>query len=608
MSPFLKLVKIKFKNNQKMKVVQIFGKNVLYMVKSPKSKYTFSFHHKSDTENPSLVFYLKIHGIKEFSLDCFQKWIDIAHVFRAKVYIVCDDEKTKKALYKKIKFYGDFELMGSKVKELIPYGRALGDKAWYNAVLAKLAIFRHAQKQGYKNFWKIDADDTTFCMEDNDIVDCLKNAERIAQNQGIQAFSLDMHTSKLHGNHWSFGICYIDNTVDWFSIFKKYMNTNWKEKYREKFKEPMNLDLFFTYLRDEKILNIKSFYINESYFYHHADKTSPFMKCSHWTQGKLIYPLLATFHSPFAQVPIFNEVLCIGDMSHKDSDICIKKEVLKESRLYEIYSLCQDNLTVFFPPQGLGDILIVCGLLKEYKKQNPNKKIVLWVFKRHFYDLVKLYAEDIDDIILCDRIPLDRPNIINVNDLIYKDKSFKDIYDNNALFKSAFTKALGLGEKTPLSYPNIEKQEDGTLSNTILIAPDCVSCPKVIDDSGWINLADKLKEKGFEVIFNCPDETRFPSYKKVFWDIKTTIQKVNQMKAFLSYRSGLSDIVGAFCRQTPQYVIYPDKVYDIRGFQNHAEGAKAYLEFCSIKQNFDNNKVHELMFNEGTFDEILRQF
>ncbi len=116
------------------------------------------------------------------------------------------------------------------------------------------------------------------------------------------------------------------------------------------------------------------------------------------------------------------------------------------------------------------------------------------------------------------------------------------------------------------------------------------------------------KEKGFEVIFNCPDETRFPSYKKVFWDIKTTIQKVNQMKAFLSYRSGLSDIVGAFCRQTPQYVIYPDKIYDIRGFQNHAEGAKAYLEFCSIKQNFDNNKVHELMFNEDTFDEILRQF
>ncbi len=169
---------------------------------------------------------------------------------------------------------------------------------------------------------------------------------------------------------------------------------------------------------------------------------------------------------------------------------------------------------------------------------------------------------------------------------------------------------MNLNKKCMLYYPEIEKIRDNTLSNSILIAPDSVSIPASIDDVSWISLADKLKEKGFDVIFNCNNKERFKNYKKNFWDIKTTIQKINNMKAFIGYRSGLTDVIGAFCRETKQYIIYPEERYTFNAdyvgtFKNKKESIEAYFNFCSIKNNFNNNLVNEYIYNKDVFDTIL---
>ena len=575
------------------------------------------------------IFYLKIHKIKEYTLKCFQKWIDIANKYNAKVYIVCDDEETKKELHNKIEFHNlDFEIMGSRLDILKPYADASSNRTWYNTTLAKLAIFHHAKEHGYKHFWKIDADDTMILLEDEKIADLLKNAEKIAQEQNIKAFSLDMHTSKLHGLHWSFGICYIDNTIDWFTLFEKHMHDNEYEK-NIKYNWMKNLDWFFTYLRNINAENIKTFYVDNMYFIHFGDEHWS-RKLSHWTNNKLIYPYLKSYEQAglcleaipnekeilsasniyqetmLSEHDIYHEIIKIGSVDENDGI----QEIKNDSFLKSKYNFFFNKITVkmLFPPQGLGDILFICALLKEYKKSNPNENIVLLTMKKHFYNLVKLYPDEICTAMSCDEYPPASPLIKFLDKEIYENKTFYDLCENNKTFKSLFTKALNIREDAELYYPPIEEVKEEAFSKTILIAPDAVSCFNVMNDDMWYVLAYMLQAKGYDVIFNCDDESRFAGFPKVFWDMKTTIQMANNMKAVISYRSGLSVVIGAFCRHTPQYVIYPSKnIHNAGNFESEEAGVKAYFDFCSIKKAFNNDLVHEYIFNDNIIETIISE-
>ena len=78
------------------------------------------------------------------------------------------------------------------------------------------------------------------------------------------------------------------------------------------------------------------------------------------------------------------------------------------------------------------------------------------------------------------------------------------------------------------------------------------------------------------------------------------------MKAVISYRSGLADVIGAFCKNTPQYVIYPSKnIHNMGNFESEEAGVKAYFDFCSIKNTFDNNLVNEYIFDDNVIKTIV---
>ena len=259
---------------------------------------------------------------------------------------------------------------------------------------------------------------------------------------------------------------------------------------------------------------------------------------------------------------------------------------------------------ILFPPQGVGDVILVCALMKEYKKNNTNKDLSLWIRKKHFYDLAKFYLAEICDVIYSQSLS-DYSSLENIDVKIYAGKTFHDLYVNNKNVKSMFTKAMNIPEDAPLYYPPMEEIKDDTLSKTILIAPDAITCPKIIEDDVWLVLALMLQAKGYEVIFNTDKENRFDGFQKVFWDIETTVQKVNNMKAVISYRSGLSDVIGALCRHTPQYVIYPSKNINAVHFENEKEAVNAYFNFFSIKNAFDNDLVHEYIFNDNIIETIM---
>lgn len=53
-----------------------------------------------------------------------------------------------------------------------------------------------------------------------------------ANKNDIDCFSLYMWYSRLKTAHGSFGITYIDNTIDWIQYFKNYLDYINYEKYK----------------------------------------------------------------------------------------------------------------------------------------------------------------------------------------------------------------------------------------------------------------------------------------------------------------------------------------------------------------------------------------
>lgn len=155
--------------------------------------------------------------------------------------------------------------------------------------------------RGARSAWHIDADDTKFDLEIADICKLLKKAEEIASQQSIDIFSLDMHSTYTKNEHWSFGIAYISNNVAPRVLHSGILNQDnyeWYSPYEDGPDRPLNLDWYFTYLRDNRILNLKTFY-PDHVFFEHGFKHFEFSNTkyrfpynfSFWNEGYLEFPI-----------------------------------------------------------------------------------------------------------------------------------------------------------------------------------------------------------------------------------------------------------------------------------------------------------------------------
>lgn len=67
--------------------------------------------------------------------------------------------------------------------------------------------------------------------------------------------------------HWSFGITYVNNKIDWLKVINNKLN----EKEYEKEKNNWNIDWFFTYLKKVTNYRIETFYIENLKFIHYGN-------------------------------------------------------------------------------------------------------------------------------------------------------------------------------------------------------------------------------------------------------------------------------------------------------------------------------------------------
>lgn len=220
------------------------------------------------TTNKKSICFLKVNRNSDYTIISLKQWISAITLLGKNYIIICDNNKLKKKINKEIQFSKNYlGIIPSYRKELIQYVEKTISTRWKKAALAQLSCFYYANLNKIENFWNIDADDTMFCIESEKLEDILYNAEYYATHNNINALSLDMWYSRTSGKHWSFGVTYIQNNVDYLQFLANEKTMQWSHKYLD-IAPTVNLDWFFTYLADRNFINAKIFYVENVYFVH----------------------------------------------------------------------------------------------------------------------------------------------------------------------------------------------------------------------------------------------------------------------------------------------------------------------------------------------------
>ena len=109
----------------------------------------------------------------------------------------------------------------------------------------------------------------------------------------------------------------------------------------------------------------------------------------------------------------------------------IKKEINKIAINLKLFYNHLLGYTLIYPPQGMGDILILALGMEEYKKINNNPKVAFIVHKKHFVNLCRIFSENIDKIIFINKTPKKMPKyVINVSDRTYGVQAHFDRFES----------------------------------------------------------------------------------------------------------------------------------------------------------------------------------
>ena len=245
--------------------------------------------------NDNTLVYFKINRFEHFTVECINKWIDAISVYDLQYVFVCDNDVLKHEVLKKCNLNDNFTgFLKSDRRGLKKIAKNLYTDKWEFATYAHLTPFYHAKLVGKRNFWCIDADDTMFLMKSDKIAMIMQEVEKISIKSEISAISLDMWRSKTLGKHWSLGVLYINDNIDFCKVFASITNNQWMQELNI-VDDAYNLDWFMTYLKDIKKYNIQSFYVENAGFIHWSDNliiNNSSSWINMWKDGKVVYPIM----------------------------------------------------------------------------------------------------------------------------------------------------------------------------------------------------------------------------------------------------------------------------------------------------------------------------
>ena len=217
------------------------------------------------------IFYLKMNQNTISAYRYLWEWLNVVRCFPdSKVYFLVDKPEIVESIRRTFNLSDlkyDFIESSRQSKDLqyITQHFTTGPVGY-----ALLTPFLHSIDNGYEDFWNIDADDIGLFAEPARIAGALASLKKTAQENNINSLSLDAWYSMTKASHWSFGVNYTSNSIDWISLMKSHCQD---EVFIKKYVSihpngfiTVNLDWLFTYLRSIKVANIQSFYVENLRF------------------------------------------------------------------------------------------------------------------------------------------------------------------------------------------------------------------------------------------------------------------------------------------------------------------------------------------------------
>src|SRR5574344_1972008 len=282
--------------------------------------------------------YLKVNRSDFFSVPCIQHWIDTAYEMNTDFVIICDKHELQDKILKECNFHNLYpKFIKSYIKPLTNIvNKICRTNFWKKATYAHLSTIYHASKNNIKNFWNIDADDTMILLSPKRTAELIIEAEKYAKKNNIDAFSLDMHETENNGKNFTWGVTYLRDSVDWMSLFNNIKDNSWQEDYLD-IETAFNSDNYMLYLKDKKIKNNKSFYVEDLYFLHYANITTWLVGYTlyNWSQGFLHFPILKSLNMNNMDLKISKKCENIGFKINENESLNIARKVFLKKDILE---------------------------------------------------------------------------------------------------------------------------------------------------------------------------------------------------------------------------------------------------------------------------------
>lgn len=344
-----------------------------------------------------MVFYLKVNRGNGYVIPNLKHWLDATMLYEdAIVYILCDNPELKERIRLKISVeegrvsFLESERNDQTMNEILR--EVCITNQWIRIGQAHLTTHWNADAHGYQFFWNIDADDTFVFLDPLRMVDMFHCVEEYSLRNGVHMNSLDMWRSvSVHekwetGKHWSLGVVFVDNRVDWKTTLATYSKQVRKAR-KSILTTEDNLDLYFTYLKDIGAESIETFYFENMKFAHFYDNFLNFSHKSgmcHWESGMINYPIIEHCYGSK-----FRGKIMIAEDVYK-LDIGIEEdEALLQAIAYskEPWMFAED---VYNEELKIGDLMRRrCEL---FLKRNDAERIIIWGAGNRFlryYNLIK---------------------------------------------------------------------------------------------------------------------------------------------------------------------------------------------------------------------------
>lgn len=213
--------------------------------------------------------YLKYNRNTIQSRFCLERWLKIFCDYEK--YIICDIA----ADYENLNLNG-CKFLNSNYNLVKPYTNCFHGSRWSNPGAANLTAYDHAS--GESAFWLIDSDDTILHHSDTKlIIDRLKKCEKHFIDNNLDGLSLDFYRE--FTGQWSFGVALLNGKTNLSLLNKVDLSVIPEEHIVWK-----NMDMIFTILRQQKMLKLESFILDNFGFSH----LRPDLESSYyWANGKL---------------------------------------------------------------------------------------------------------------------------------------------------------------------------------------------------------------------------------------------------------------------------------------------------------------------------------